>query len=186
MLRLALALFLLPAIAFGATWRLDPETSVAVDVAWQGATVEVRFPRLSGAIEFDEGRPETAKARITVTTADVQTGIGVVDALVRSRDYLDAERYPTITFELDRLAQTTRSTADIFGRITLRGVTRPIAFKAKVFRYGPTAGAPEGFEAGFDLTGEIDRAAFGSTGGLPEVSAVLPIRIRLVMTSAAP
>ena len=180
---LALALLAQPSLAIGATWSLDPETAVAVDVEWSGGTVEVRFPSLSGTIEFDEKRPETARARISAATADAETGVGVVDALVRSRDYLDVERYPTIVFELDKLTQTTASTADVLGQITMRGVTQPVSFAAKVFRYGPAADAPERFEAGFDLTGSIDRTEFGSTGGLPDVGAVLPVRIRLVMSS---
>ena len=69
------------------------------------------------------------------------------------------------------------------GRITLRGVTRPVGFKAEVFRFGPADDDPDSFEAGFNLTGQIDRTEFGSTGGLPEVGAVLPVRIRLLMRS---
>ncbi len=182
-LRLALALLLVPALAAAATWRLDPQTRVAVDVGWQGATVEVRFTRLSGTIEFDADRPETARARIAVSARDVDTGLGVIDTLVESPGYLDAARYPTIVFELDRLEKTSASTAQIFGRITLREVTRPMVFAARVFRYGPDPANPARFEAGFDLEGEIDRTAFGSTGGLPEVPAALQVRIRLVMTS---
>lgn len=181
--RLALLLLMLPGLAWGATWRLDPETRVTVDVPWHGGTVEVRFPTLSGDIDFDQARPETAKARITVSTTDVETGVGVVNALVKSADYLDSAAYPEMTFELDKLSQTSRSDADIFGRITMRGVTRPVTFKAKVIRYGASAAQPDRFDAGFDLTGEIDRTEFGSTGGLPDVGAVLPVRIRLLMTS---
>ncbi len=183
LLRLAFGLLLLPGLAWGATWRLDPDTRVAVDVPWQGGTVEVRFPTLSGDIDFDAAQPETAKARITVSTTDVETGVGVVNALVRGAGYLDAAAYPEMTFELDRLAQTSRSDADVFGRITLRGVTRPVTFKAKVIRYGPDPEAPDRFDAGFDLTGSIDRTEFGSTGGLPEAGAVLRVRIRLLMSS---
>ena len=83
----------------------------------------------------------------------------VVDGLIRGADYLAADRYPTITFRLDRLAQTSKNTADIEGRITLRGVTRPLSLKAQVFAYGPAKDDPDRFEAGFNLTGEIDRTA---------------------------
>ena len=107
----------------------------------------------------------------------------MVDGLVRSRDYLGVDQYPTITFRLDRLSQTSKSTADVQGRITLRGVTRPLSFKAQVFAYGPAKDDPDRFEAGFNLSGQIDRTDFGSTGGLPYVSAVLPVHIRLLMTS---
>jgi len=67
--------------------------------------------------------------------------------------------------------------------MTLRGVTRPVTFQAKVFAYGPAKADPARFEAGFDLSGSVDRTAFGSTGGVPDVAAVLPVHIRLLMTS---
>jgi polyisoprenoid-binding protein YceI len=67
--------------------------------------------------------------------------------------------------------------------MTLRGVTRPVVFKATVFRYGPASDDPTRFEAGFDIAGVIDRTEFGSTGGLPEVPASLPVRIRLAIRS---
>ena len=184
MLRTLLVLLALaPLPSRAAEWRLEPATSVAVDVGWEGRNVEVRFPTLSGRIDFDKDHPERARARIDVAARDATAGLGVVDALVRSRDYLGADQYPTIHFELDKLTQTSKSTATIAGNMTLRGVTKPVAFNAKVTAYGPATADPSKFEAGFDLTGSVDRTAFGSTGGLPEVAAVLPVRIRLLMMS---
>jgi polyisoprenoid-binding protein YceI len=180
---LILILALLPLPAFAAAWNLDPGTTVTADVGWEGRIVQVRFPSLSGDIDFDEGHPDRARATISVAARAATTGVAVVDALLRSRDYLGVEQYPTITFQLDKLSQTSKTTADVRGRITLRGVTRPVSFKAQVFAYGPAKDDPERFEAGFNLSGQIDRTDFGSNGGLPEVSAVLPVRIRLLMTS---
>ena len=183
-LRLAvLLIWLFPGAGWAVPWVLDPGTRVAVDVSWAGGLVEVQFPRLAGTIDFDERQPQNARARITVSARDATTGIPVADALMRSEGYLATERYPEIVFELDRLEQTSRSTADIFGRMTLRGVTRPVTFKATVVRYGPAADDPARFEAGFDLVGSVDRRDFGSTGGIPDVAAELPVRIRLLMTS---
>lgn len=181
--RVAAFLLMLPGMALAAPWVLDPETRILVDVAWQGSTVEVRFPAPTGEVDFDETRPEAARARIRVSTREATTGLAPVDALVRSADYLDAAHFPQITFRLDRLVQTSKQTAQIFGEITLRGVTRPARFDATVIRYGPDPADPKRFEAGFDLTGSIDRTEFGSTAGLPEVGAELPVRIRLLMTS---
>ena len=180
---LLVVLALLPLPAAAAPWKLDPATTVTTDVGWEGRTVRVRFPTLSGDIEFDEAHPERARASIRAAARDATTGVAVVDSLVRSRDYLGAEQYPTITFQLDKLTQTSKSTAEIAGRMTLRGVTKPVSFQAKVFAYGPAKDDPGRFEAGFDLSGSVDRTAFGSTGGLPEVAAVLPVHIRLLMSS---
>lgn len=178
-----LVLLAAPGSVAAASWLLSPETTVGVDVSWQGARIEVRFPSVSGEIVFDERDPDAAEARITVLAGDAETGLALVDALVRSRDYLAADQYPAIVFVLDRLVRTSATTAEISGRITLRGVTRPVTFVADVFRYAPAVDDPGRFEAGFDLRGTIVRTEFGSFGGLPDVPAVLPVRIHLLMTS---
>ena len=180
---LVVVLALLPLPAAAASWKLDPATTVTTDVGWEGRTVQVRFPTLSGDVDFDQNHPERARASISVAARDATTGVAVVDSLLRSRDYLGAEQYPTITFQLDKLTQTSKSTAEVAGRMTLRGVTRPVTFQARVFAYGPAKADPGRFEAGFDLSGSVDRTDFGSTGGLPEVAADLPVHIRLLMTS---
>lgn len=180
---LVLALSFLPQGAAALPWALSPETAVSTVVTWRGSSVVVRFPALSGAVDFDEKRPEAARAAIDVSARAATTGVPAIDALVRSEGYLDARSFPTISFRLDRLTRTSKSTAEILGQITLRGVTAPLALHATVFRYGPADGDPERFQAGFDLTGEIDRTAFGSKAGLPDVAARLPLRIHLLMES---
>ena len=84
---------------------------------------------------------------------------------MRSRDYLWAERYPSITFRLDRLEQTSKQTADIVGRITLRGVTRPIAFQARCSATARPRTIPAASRPASTSSGSIDRTEFGSTGG---------------------
>ena len=101
--------------------------------------------------------------------------------MARSEQFLAADRYPIIRFDLDRLVLTSRSTADIHGRITFREVTRPILFKAEVYRYGPSDADADRFQAGFLLHGAIDRMAFGATGAPGDVPDVLRVEIRLDM-----
>ncbi|WP_112322416.1 YceI family protein [Oceanibium sediminis] len=178
-------LMALPALALAAEWSVvEPETRVEVDVAYLGSVVTMRFDTVKGAILFDEKHPERAKANILVGTRDVDTGLGIVNALVRSKDYLNTNAYPTIGFRLRKLVQTSKSTADIFGDMTLLGITRPVAFRATVFRYGPSPVDPARFDAGFTLSGAVDRREFGHTEGYPAVAAILPVRIRLLMRSA--
>jgi polyisoprenoid-binding protein YceI len=174
-----LALALVPPVA-AETWRLDPETEIVVVVPWFGGRATMRFPTYAGIVTFDETDLDRAAARIVVSARDVRTGFAPADALARSPGYLAAAEHPEIGFALDRIVQTSRTTADVEGRITFRGVTRPIRFAATVFRYGPTEN-PSRFEAGFDLAGEIDRTEFGSTQDVPAVAAVLPVRVRLLM-----
>lgn len=181
---LALLILTLALPVGAADWSVvEPETRVEVDVAYLGSIVTLRFDTVKGAIRFDEKRPDIARANILVGTRDVETGLGIVNDFVKSRDYLNAAEYPTIGFRLNRLVQTSKSTADIFGDMTLLGVTLPVSFTATVFRYGPTPGDSTRFDAGFTLEGSVDRRDFGQTAGYPAVAAVLPVRIRLLMRS---
>ena len=171
---------LMPGPLLADPWELVPdETSVVVEVGYLGSsTLKVNFNTISGVIDFDERNPQATDAEITVKAEDLETGLGFLNTLVRSADYLNVKAHDTITFRLSELVQTSKSTADISGDITLLGVTRPITFKAKVFRYGE---GKDGFEAGFDLSGQVDRRDFGNETGFPQVAAELPIAIRLLM-----
>ncbi len=182
---LLVVLLLTPGIAQAKPWFIDStETRIQVEVGYLGnSSLKIDFPSFAGRIDFDDRHPQNTDALIKVGTRDLQTGIGFMNTLVRSKDYLNTRQYPDITFRLDRLVQTSKSTADIFGQITLLGVTRPVTFKASVFRYGPSERKQGMSEAGFNLTTEIDRTEFGSTAGAPEVATKLPVRIRLLLTS---
>jgi polyisoprenoid-binding protein YceI len=182
-LRLAFLLLLLPLPAGAESWRLDPGTTVSVSVPWRGKAIKIQFPEVAGTIDFDHEAPEAARAKITANTARATTGVGVVDAFVRGEAYLDAAEFPEITFQLDRLRRLDKSSARVQGRLTLRGRTRPVAFTATVFHYGPDPAVPGRFIAGFDIAGSVDRADFGSTAGAPEIGTTLPVAIHLLITS---
>ena len=172
-----------PARAGAPTWTLDPATSVTARIEWQGKPIPVSFPGLSGEVAFDPRDLGDARATLSAPADAATTGNPIVDTMVRSGDYLAAAAHPTITFELERLTKTSKDTADVDGRITLRGVTRSLALKAKVLAFGPERDDPSVMKVDFAIEGAIDRRDFGSTAGVPEVSAVLPVSIRLVMTS---
>jgi polyisoprenoid-binding protein YceI len=183
--KLIFALALVPGVATAAPWYIDHnESRIQVEVGYIGNTsLKINFPSFGGLVDFDDSRPQNTDATIKVATTDLRTGIGFMDTMVRSEDYLDARNFPDITFQLDKLVQTSKSTADVFGRITMLGTTRPVIFKATVFKYGPSDRNPNVREAGFNLVTEIDRTQFGSTAGMPDVATKLPVRIRLLLTS---
>ena len=183
MIRLVALLLLLPALASAAPWTLDPATAVSAEIEWKDQPIVVRFPGITGEVDFDAERLEGAHATLAVPAGAATTGNPIVDAMMRSQDYLDAERHPTITFELEELTRTSKQTATVTGKVTLRGVTRPVALDAKVLAFGPVGGDPKRMKADFAITGTLDRAAFGSTAGGADISTKLPLDIRLVITS---
>ena len=161
------------AAAAAAPWRLDPGPRIAVDVGWQGATVEVRFTRLSRRRSSSTSAGPERRGRASPSRPRRRRpASGVVDALVRSRDYLDAERSPEIVFDLDRLVRTSKETADVVRR---HHHARRDAAGSPSRRGCSATGRPRtrrsASRRGSTSTGEIDRTEFGSTGGLPEVAA---------------
>lgn len=178
-----LIFLIIPGQCLARPWVIAPQSTITADVTWQGLNVPVHFPSFAGNIDFDERKIQDTRAAIAVATVDATTGLPSADALLRGPGYLDSKSFPRITFRLDKLTQTSKSTADVQGMITLRGVSAPLLFHATVFRYGPAPDNPARFEAGFDLSGKIDRTMFGSTGGLPALGAVMPIRIHLLIRS---
>lgn len=173
----------LPSAGAAAVWTLDPATTVSASIEWQGKPIAVHFPGLSGDVAFDAERLDGAHATLAVPAGKATTGNPIVDTMMRGSDYLDAGAHPTITFELEKLTKTSKDTADVAGTVTLRGVTKPVQLKAKVMAFGPTKDDPGLMKADFAISGQIDRRDFGSAAGVPEVSAVLPLDIRLVLTT---
>ena len=181
---LALLLLLAAGVAHAVPWDIvQDETRIEVDAEYLGGIVTMRFDTVLGEVDFDARRPERVKASIVVPVAQVETGLGFVNALIRGRDFLNERQFPQISFRVTELVQTSKSTADIYGDMTLLGVTRPMLFRGEVFRYGPAKSDPDKFQAGFTLKGNVDRRSFGHTSGFPQLAAVFPVRIRLLMQS---
>lgn len=175
-----------PFIADAAPWLIDREASqITFQVGYlNGAHLNVVFPDYDAVIDFDANHPENASALITVHTASVDSRLAPVNSLIRSADYLNATGFPTITFDLSGLKKTSKSTADLDGEITVRGITHPIQLKANVYKFDPFNADPTNRVAAFEILGTLDRAEFGSTAGAPQIETLLPIRILLEIRPA--
>lgn len=182
----AFAFLTLAAPAGAAPWLVDREASqITFKVGYlNGGNITVEFPDYDMQIDFDPDRPERTRAVITVRAGSVDSRLAPVDDLIRSAAYLDTAHHPTIEFDLQDMQLTSSSTADLTGSITVRGVTRPIALKASLYKLDRSSANPADHVAAFEITGSMDRADFGSTAGAPEIETMLPIRILLEMHPA--
>ncbi|OGU27305.1 MAG: hypothetical protein A3K13_10960, partial [Gemmatimonadetes bacterium RIFCSPLOWO2_12_FULL_68_9] len=90
-----------------------------------------RFHRLGGEIVVDPKDLSTAKVTLSIEVASIDTGIGLRDNHLRSEDFFDVKRFPTITFESARVEAAGRR-ATVHGRLTLHGVTREVAVPVDV------------------------------------------------------
>jgi polyisoprenoid-binding protein YceI len=89
------------------------------------------FSRFSGEVIVDPDTLTTARISLSVDTGSLDTGIGMRDRHLRSSDFFDVERFPTIVFQSVRVEAAGRR-ATVVGRLSLHGVTREIAVPVDV------------------------------------------------------
>lgn len=144
------------------TWGFDPAHSSITAVARHLMVTKVRgtFERFSGTIHVAE-RPEDSRVEVEIDAASIDTGVPDRDAHLRSPDFLDVERYPTITFRSTGLEPLGGTRFRLPGELTIRGVTRPVVLEAEYL--GAVTDPWGNRKIGFTATGEIDREEFGIT-----------------------
>ncbi|WP_328770198.1 YceI family protein [Streptomyces sp. NBC_00286] len=138
-------------------WQLDPARStVAVrqKTMWGMVTVNGTFAGVTGDGEV---RPDgSASGTVTIDAASLDTKHTKRDKHLRSADFFDVDRHPAITFAVRSCAPRTDDTAEVSGQLTVRGISRPVSFTARV-----TDSSADAVTLAAELT--VDRAEFGMT-----------------------
>jgi polyisoprenoid-binding protein YceI len=115
------------AISVTRTWTIDPAHS-GVHFSIKHlvvATVRGQFNKVSGTISFDPQNPTRSTVHAIIDAASIDTREPQRDAHLRSPDFLDTERFPTIEFRSTKVVQTSDGFT-VSGDLTIRGVTRPV------------------------------------------------------------
>ena len=113
-------------------FRVQPEASeVTFKATSRLMNADGRFHRLAGEIMVDPKDLSTARVTLSIEAASIDTGIGRRDNHLRSEDFFDVRQFASITFESLRVEGAGRR-ATVFGRLTLRGVTRELAVPVEV------------------------------------------------------
>jgi polyisoprenoid-binding protein YceI len=144
-------------------WTLDPvHTEVGFSVRHlMVSTVKGQFRSVAAEVELDPDHPERSRVNATIDAASLDTGNPERDGHLRSADFLDVERFPTVVYRSTAVHRVREGEVEIAGELTIRDVTRPVALRGSFG--GPVTDPWGGRRAGFELTGEIDREAFGLT-----------------------
>ena len=148
------------------------------------STVHGQFRKFDASIDFDPGNVEATSVSFEIDAASVDTFWEARDKHIRSKDFFDVTNHPKITFTSSAVTPTGPDTADVAGDLTLRGVTKPVVFKAILNKLGPSPFNPNQTIAGFTIEGEIDRTEFGVSYAAPAVSAIIPIKVELEISPA--
>ena len=159
-----------PAAVRPGVYTLEPtHTRVLFSVSHMGFTTWYGdFTGASGQLTLDPAHPDASQLQVTLPIASVSTTNGKLDGELKSGDWLDATRFPTATFRSDHITVTGPREADIMGELTLHGVTRPATLHAH-FNGAGVNPLSHGYTTGFEVTGTIQRSAFGVSKYVPLV-----------------
>jgi polyisoprenoid-binding protein YceI len=118
--------------ADGIRYRIQPEaTEVSFRATSRLMNAEGRFNRVSGEVTVDPQDFSAARITLSIEAGSIDTGIGMRDSHLRSEDFFDVKKYPAITFESQRVEGSGRR-ANVYGQLTIHGVTREIAVPVEV------------------------------------------------------
>ncbi|AIE60154.1 YceI family protein [Bacillus methanolicus] len=125
------------------------------------ARVKGSFDNFSAAIEADPTDLTTANIEFNVDAASINTRNNDRDAHLRSADFFDAEKYPSLSFKSTKIVKTDDDEYEVTGDLTIRGVTRQETFTVTFEGQGKDPWGNE--KAGFSAEGKINRSDYGLT-----------------------
>ena len=155
----ALFLLLFSPSVFAADYSIDPDHStVSFKIRHLFSKVQGQFTDFKGSFVYDPEKPETWKAEAVIQAASIDTNVEERDGHLRSADFFDAEKFPTLTFRSTGVTGVTPESAKLNGLLTIHGVERPVTLDLEIHGAGKD---PWGnVRSGFTATVELNRKDF--------------------------
>jgi polyisoprenoid-binding protein YceI len=141
-------------------WTIDPShSSVEFSVRHMMiSTSKGRFSGVSGTITIDPDNLENSHVEVTIDPSTIDTSDEKRDAHLRSGDFFDVEKFPTITFKSTRVAKD-GDDYKVYGDLTILDVTKEVELKTEFHGQNKT---PWGFDViGFSASTKISRKDYG-------------------------
>ncbi len=149
-------------------WVLDEaHTTVGFSAKHMGlSTVRGLFTRFTADVELDDPNdPSTVRGRVEIDTSSIDTGNETRDEHLRSADFFDVERYPTMTFVPKSVVPSGDGEYTVVGDLTIKDVTREITLS---YEHGGVLTDPYGnVKVGGSLRGTINRTDWGLKWNVP-------------------
>ena len=159
---LALALAL-PALASAelATYKVDADHSgVSFTIRHFVTNMPGRFRDFDGIIKYDPKNPAASSVEFTVQAASIDTANNNRDEHLRSKDFFDVEKFPTLTFTSTKVVSKGANSLEVTGNLTMHGVTKQVTIPVEVLGFAKT---PRGEKGGFETSFKVDRKEYGIT-----------------------
>jgi polyisoprenoid-binding protein YceI len=144
------------------TWNLDPAHSVAEFKVkhMMISNVKGSFSGLSGVLELDESDASRSSIKAAIDVNTLSTLDPQRDVHLKSADFFDAEKFPTMTFHSTKVVSTSGSGFNVTGDLTLHGVTNVATFAVEDLS-APAKDPWGNVRVGLSATTKINRKDFG-------------------------
>jgi polyisoprenoid-binding protein YceI len=144
-------------------WQFDPyHTQVEFSAKHLGMmTVRGLFADVTATGFIDPDHPEASSVDVTIQTASIRTHNPQRDNDLRASNFLEVDKYPTITFKSTKIEAAGQDRFTMTGDMTIKGNTRPVTLS--VVKYGEFNDPMMGHRIGYSAEGKINRKDFGLT-----------------------
>jgi len=161
-LALAILLFALPSMVFATEWQIDPaHTNVQFSVRHMMiSNVRGDFNKVSGRVTSEGQNPATIEIEATIDASSIDTRVEMRDKDLKSPNFLDVEKYPTIEFKSKKIEANGTGKWKLTGDLTLHGVTKEVVLDVE----GPTPAVKDPMgntRVGATATTTLSRKDFG-------------------------
>src|SRR5882724_10983124 len=136
------------------------------------STVSGQFNQFKATVETNEDDFTTAKVHFQAEVSSISTNNEQRDAHLKNGDFFDAEKYPDIIFESERMEKIREDEYKLHGTMTMRGISKKLVLDVE---FGGITKDPWGnTRTGFSVTGKINRQDYGmSFGAVSETGGLL-------------
>ena len=153
---------------FSGTWTNDdPHSQLGFTVTHLGiADVSGTFNDIDVTVKSTKADFSDASFELTAKTASIDTRVEQRNNHLKSADFFDVEKYPSLTFRSTSLKKTSENKYQLDGDLTMHGITKPVSMN---LLYKGTVENPMSKKAtaGFQITGTLKRSDFNLGGKFP-------------------
>jgi polyisoprenoid-binding protein YceI len=180
-MRLAVVLCLLASavsLSFGQAeapvFVITPQDSSVKFFVKASVALEGNFEKWDSTLTFTSPELSTGVLEVKIQAASVNTGSGMKDGKLKSKDFFNVEKDPLITFKSTKIVQTSPDTFDVAGTFTIRGVSKPETLNLTLNREGPGSGEVKGTMA-------FDRKDYGMNSGIPFIKIADRVEVTVAL-----
>lgn len=142
------------------------------------------IPGATGTMTLNPADLAATQLDVSLPVSAISTTNATLDGELKSADWFDAAKYPTIRFVARKVTPTGERSARIDGDLTMHGVTKPVSLDAT---FGGAGANPmsKAFTVGFGATGTLKRSDFGVSKYVPFVSDEVRLKITVAFEKKA-